>query len=54
MPATFEEPRDQALALEINAELQKILDVLSGKKIRNERGLSRQVRPDRFNYGFWL
>ena len=40
--------------LEISAERQEIENVLFGKKIRNEGGLSRKVRPDRFNYGPWL
>jgi|SRR5258705_1915025 len=40
--------------LEISAERQKIENVLFGKKIRNEGGLRRKVRPDRFNYSPWL
>ena len=37
-------------AFEISAERQEMENVLFGKKIRNERGLGRQVRPDRFSY----
>src|ERR1700675_724554 len=37
-------------AFEISTQRQEIENVLFGKKVRNERGLGRQVRPDRLCY----
>src|SRR6516162_286775 len=48
------ERSSKARTLEISAERQQIQNVLLGKKIRNERGLGRQVRPDRFNDASWI
>jgi hypothetical protein len=40
--------------LEISAERQEMENILFRKKIRNEGGLRRKVRPDRFSYGPWF